>query len=63
MDFLANNPFIAICGLICIYPGAAAAVGYYIGSQFSRRGGPPRLVWPDQENGEPGRPDSYGSEL
>jgi len=61
MEFLASNPLLALCGILCIWPALVGAAGYYAGLTVSRRGRP-RLVW-ENENGEPGLPYGNGGEL
>lgn len=46
IEFLANNPFIAIAGICCGWPGLLFFGGFYLGRTVQQRGRP-RIVWGD----------------
>lgn len=46
MEFIANNPFIALCGVLCLWPLFFFGVGWWLRGLIAARGGLPRLSWP-----------------
>jgi hypothetical protein len=48
MEFLANNPLLAVCGLVCLWPGLMFGTGWILRGLVAQRGGLPRLVWPEE---------------
>lgn len=30
-EFLSRNPLVVLCGLLCVWPAATAAIGWWIG--------------------------------
>lgn len=48
MEFIANNPFVFLCGFLCVWPGLLFAAGWWLRGVIAARGGMPKLSWPSQ---------------
>lgn len=47
MEWLTDYPLLVASCLFCVYPGVAFFAGVVITNYVIKRGGLPRLTWPD----------------
>lgn len=48
MEWLTDYPLVVASCLFCFYPGVAFLAGGFLFNYVGKRGGLPRLSWPDE---------------